>query len=662
MAILNTIIQAGNAPDVYVKEQTLGTIGSVTSFTTCYCIVDVPTDVPLTLFPVNTPVQIGSLNDYLNLLGGSIPSSYGSLVSYNSIKAYFNNSAINSVIYVIRTSIPPVSQQFYFPDANLTPSVGTASVQYIRFTINNVPIGLTDTTNGYLGVPIEILATDTLGVVKLKIINAIATFIERDNQIKDVCYLRSSQTVTDLTMELVPRLYGGSLNIGTVTTPIPVGFVELLGYTFNNVSNTVTDNFTVTDYIQTINTAFEDELLSAGVLLVPSGFARLNQVDRISLGQAIERHCRREDKRWFGLVDQGNVDVTRISNYGSTVLFTGLMNVSNGATVRSGNTIWRLTGSSYVAPPNAVTATSVTVGSRVILPQEVTINGKSGRIVQATDPNTGFASLSSPTALELSLFRVITVDDIISERLIASTIQLVETGIDNHSKAYTECVQHVSARGFIGYYAPYLTDQDGFTVPPTGFVAGILTRRISEQGVASSIPAGFQYPLSGVQNPSYKITKANQEISNPIGLNAIRNFPNRGIVINGARTRSTEPLFKFINTRIIVNTIENTLAGSFDNLLFTPLDSLTSIFTRLRTGIETILYNFFVQGFFYPATPDLAYQVIVDSSINPPQSLEDGIVNAQVYIIPALTTERILIAVIRVPIGTLPIPVTASSS
>ncbi len=661
MAIANTVIQAGNAPDVYVKEQTLGTIGSVTSFTTCYCIVDVPTDIPVNLFPVNTPVQIGSLNDYLNLLGGSLPSNYGSLVSYNSIKAYFENAAINSVIYVIRTSVPPVSQQFYLPDANLTPYVGTASVQYLRFTINNTPVGLTDNTNGYLGVPIEILATDSLGVVKLKIINAISTFIDRDIQVKDACYFRSSQTAVDLTIELVPRLYGGVLNVGTVTATIPVGFSELLGFTFNNLSNTVSDNFTVTDYTQTINTAFDDELLSAGVLLCPSGFARLRQVDRISLGQSIERHCRREDKRWFGLVDQGNVDVTRIPLYSTTALFTGLVNVANGSLIRSGNTVWRLTGSNYVAPPNAVTATSVAVSSRVILPYEVTINGKTSRIVQAVAVNTGFANLSTPTAIELALFRVITVDDLISERLIASTIQLVETGVDNHTKAYAECVQHVSARGFIGYYAPYLIDRDGFTVPASGFVAGILTRRISEQGVASSIPAGFQYPLSGVQSPSYKITKANQEVSNPIGLNAIRNFPNRGIVINGARTRSTEPLFKFINTRIIVNTIENTLVSSFDNLLFTPLDSLTSIFTRLRTGIETILYNFFVQGFFYPATPDLAYQVIVDSSINPPQSLEDGIVNAQVYIIPALTTERILIAVIRVPIGTLPIPVTANN-
>lgn len=651
------VIQVNNAPDVYVREQVLGTIGTVASFSTCYCVVDVPVDIPLTLFPVNTPIQIGSINDYINLTGGSIPSSYGSLISYNSLKAYFNNSSLNSVIYVIRTSIPPISQRFIVLDSSITPLIGTASIQYIRFTLNNILVGQNDINGVYLGIPVEILSTDTLALVKLKIINAIANSIESDNQVKDICYVRSSQTTSDLSIELVPRLYGGNLSSGSVTATIPSGLIDFDDFTFTNVSNTLTDNFTITDYIQTINTSFEDELLRAGVIIAPSAFARLNQVDRISLGQALERHCRREDKRWIAFVDQGNVDITRIPQYSSVPVFTGLGAVATGSNVRYNNTVWKFL-SNYVAPSPVVVSTPVPISTRVILPVTVTINGKSSQIVQAQATNTGFVNTLIPTALELSFFRCITPDDILSERLLNSTVLVIETAVDNHAKAYTEHLQHVSARGFLAYYAPYLVDQDGFTVPASGFVAGILVRRISEQGVAASIPAGFTYPLSGVQSPSYKISKANQELSTPTGLNAIRSFPSRGIVVNGARTRSTEPLFKFVNTRIIVNTIENTLLNSFDNLLFTPLDSLTSIFTKLRSGIETILYNFFVQGFFYPATPELAYQVIVDSSINTPNSLEDGIVNAQVYIIPALTVERILIAVIRVPIGTLPVPVS----
>jgi hypothetical protein len=620
-------------------------------------VVDVPVDVPVTLFPVNKPVQIGSINDYLNLLGGVLPPNYGSLVSYNSVKAFFYNAAINSILYVARVGIPPVSQQLNILDTDINPLIGFASVQYLRFTINNSLVGLLDANSNYLGVPVEILATDSLAVVKLKIVNSVASYLERDITVQDSTYIRASQISSDLTIDLVPRLYGGTLNIGSVTTPILVGYTEFTNFTFLSLANTVSDNYTATDYVQTINISFEDELLGAGILLCPSAFARLKQVDRIVLGQAIERFCRREDKRWLGFIDQGNVDITRIPEYSSISLFTGLSSVPSGARVRSGNRIWLFT-SNYVAPSNAVVATAVTIGNRVVLPIEVSINGRTSRIVQATLVNTGFVNLLAPTSLELNNFRAITVEDIISERILATVTSLVESGIDNHSTTFEECVQHVSARGFIAYYAPYLIDQDGFTVPASGFVAGILSRRISEEGIASSIPAGHQYPLSGVQRVSYTITKANQEVSNKFGLNAIRLFSNRGISVNGARTRSTEPLFKFINTRIIVNTIENTLVSSFDNLLFTPLDSLTSVFTRLRSGIENILYNFFVQGFFYPSTTDTAYQVIVDSSINTPTSLEDGIVNAQVYIIPALTTERILIAVIRVPVGSLPISIT----
>ena len=46
-----------------------------------------------------------------------------------------------------------------------------------------------------------------------------------------------------------------------------------------------------------------------------------------------------------------------------------------------------------------------------------------------------------------------------------------------------------------------------------------------------------------------------------------------------------------------------------------------------------------------------AFQVICDGRINPPESLENGIVNAKVFVTPVPTLERIQIDLIRVAIG-----------
>ena len=53
----------------------------------------------------------------------------------------------------------------------------------------------------------------------------------------------------------------------------------------------------------------------------------------------------------------------------------------------------------------------------------------------------------------------------------------------------------------------------------------------------------------------------------------------------------------------------------------------------------------------YGARPSDAFQVICDNRINPPESLENGLINAKVFVTPVPTLERIQIDLIRVAIG-----------
>ena len=226
----------------------------------------------------------------------------------------------------------------------------------------------------------------------------------------------------------------------------------------------------------------------------------------------------------------------------------------------------------------------------------------------------------------------------------------------NHDALAREHLMYTTAFGYIGYYAPYLVDIEGFNVPPSAAVAGTALRRYREQGFQEP-PAGVLYPLQGVLRPQINITRAHQQTSNPTGLNAIRLLPNQGTVIWGARTRSSNSLFRWVNTRIILNVVINSLRVAFDDKIFRAIDGSQNLFRQIRGTAEGILYVLWQGQALYGASPQSAYRVIVNETNNPDFNLEDGKINVDVFVIPVSTLEVISIRVIRTAIGQLDIVV-----
>lgn len=206
--------------------------------------------------------------------------------------------------------------------------------------------------------------------------------------------------------------------------------------------------------------------------------------------------------------------------------------------------------------------------------------------------------------------------------------------------------------GHAAYYAPYVStiDLDNQYIPPSAGVAGIALARYTQEGFQQP-PAGSKYSLRGVNGVSFKITSQQQEVSNPLGLNAIRSLPNRGICVWGSRTMSSNPLYQFVNTRVILNVLIRTLGKSFDDLLFDVIDGTGALFNRVRNiGIQ--ICNQLYQGnALYGAKAEDAYSVICDSTNNSGTDLENGTVKLDVYVVPSPTLERIFVSVIRTPIG-----------
>ena len=93
-------------------------------------------------------------------------------------------------------------------------------------------------------------------------------------------------------------------------------------------------------------------------------------------------------------------------------------------------------------------------------------------------------------------------------------------------------------------------------VPPSGHMAGIWARNDDERGVHKA-PANEV--VRGALEAATPITKGEQDMLNPIGVNCIRSFPGRGIRVWGARTLTSDPAWRYLNVRRLFNYVEESI-------------------------------------------------------------------------------------------------------
>lgn len=204
--------------------------------------------------------------------------------------------------------------------------------------------------------------------------------------------------------------------------------------------------------------------------------------------------------------------------------------------------------------------------------------------------------------------------------------------------------------GHSAFYAPYLRNISDRFVAPSSYVAGIACSRYINEGFQQP-PAGARYPLRGVNGVRFEISAQQQEVTYALGLNPIRSLPNRGIVASGARTLSSNTLFKNVNTRAILNVLIDVLGRSFDDILFEQIDSAGTIYARVKSIASQVCGQFFRQGALFGSRPEQAYLVICSSANNSNLDLENGSVRLDVYVATSPTLERLLVSIFRTPAG-----------
>jgi phage tail sheath protein FI len=182
-----------------------------------------------------------------------------------------------------------------------------------------------------------------------------------------------------------------------------------------------------------------------------------------------------------------------------------------------------------------------------------------------------------------------------------------------------------------------LGNGESIVVPPCGYMAGIYARSDTERGVHKA-PANEV--IRGAMGVETLITKSEQDILNPIGINCIRTFPGRGIRVWGARTLSSDASWRYINVRRLFNFVEKSIQMGTQWIVFEPNDP--DLWARIRRDIGAFLTNVWRTGALFGATPAQAFYVKCDEETNPPEVRDLGQVIIEIGLAPSKPAEFVI--------------------
>ncbi|MFJ9893020.1 phage tail sheath family protein [Streptomyces sp. NPDC091280] len=184
-------------------------------------------------------------------------------------------------------------------------------------------------------------------------------------------------------------------------------------------------------------------------------------------------------------------------------------------------------------------------------------------------------------------------------------------------------------------------------VPPSGHMAGIWSRNDSERGVHKA-PANEV--VRGAVDLELQITRGEQDLLNPIGVNCIRAFPGRGIRVWGARTVASDPAWRYLNVRRYFNYLEESILAGTQWVVFEPNDE--ALWARIRRNVSAFLVNEWRAGALFGSRPEEAFYVKCDAETNPPESVDVGRVVCEVGIAPVKPAEFVVFRLAQFSDGT----------
>jgi len=156
-------------------------------------------------------------------------------------------------------------------------------------------------------------------------------------------------------------------------------------------------------------------------------------------------------------------------------------------------------------------------------------------------------------------------------------------------------------------------------LPPSGFLCGIYAETDVTRSV-SQAPANAV--ICGALGLEQAITKGQQDLLNPEGINCLRFFAGRGNLVWGARTVSSDPQWKYLNLRRYFNYLEGSIDRGTQLAVFEPNGE--ALWANIKGTIQDFLTIEWRNGALLGTKPDEAFFVRCDRSTMTQSDLDNG--------------------------------------
>ena len=177
---------------------------------------------------------------------------------------------------------------------------------------------------------------------------------------------------------------------------------------------------------------------------------------------------------------------------------------------------------------------------------------------------------------------------------------------------------------------------------PCGVVAGIISRTDAARG-AWKVPAGLEAVVKGAAGLSGHANDAATERLTASGVNALREFPGKGIVVWGARTlASTDAAseWKYVPVRRLALYLQESILRGTHWAVFEPNNEKT--WGRIRDQVANFLNELFRRGALQGARPEQAFFVRCDAATTTQSDIDNGRIILEIGFAPLKPAEFVV--------------------
>lgn len=195
---------------------------------------------------------------------------------------------------------------------------------------------------------------------------------------------------------------------------------------------------------------------------------------------------------------------------------------------------------------------------------------------------------------------------------------------------------------YAAMYHPWFKAYDGLSkrteaFPPSGAMMGIYSRTDMERGLQKA-------PANEIVRGALELTvyygQGEQEVLNPVGVNLIRSFIGRGIRVWGARTLSSNALWKYINVRRLFIYVEQSIKNNTNWVVFEP--NGPALWARVSGSVSGFLAGLWRAGTLAGSSPDEAFYVECGPSTMSQEDIDNGRLVCNIGIAPLKPAEFVV--------------------